>query len=425
MVVHERVRRPSGASGGIAARPGTHPARVAARLDGDLRAVPRGRRAGHSSPEVPGAAPRVPGALVTAAAWAWRLLVVGAVVWLVVRFLAGLTLVTVPIVLGLLLAALLQRPVLVLRRYLPRWLAALTVLVLALGLLAGVGYLVAWRVQGQTARLVDQAAGILGDLRARVADLPGIGAGSSSLVDRATQWLQAHESTVLTGALTVGTVAVEVVTGFVLTLFLTLFLLLDGDRIWAWCVRLRPRRVRPAANGAGHRAWRVLSGWIGGTALIALIHAVVIGTALWLLGVPLVLALAVLVFIGSFVPIVGAVVFGGFACLVTFVTVGLGKALVLLGVLLVEDLLEGHVYQPLIMGRTVRLHPVTVLLALAIGGELDGIVGAIIAIPLAAAVHAAVKYLTGIEDIDGGPLRDEDRMAPEPPPVAVRRPGPR
>src|SRR3954447_13396923 len=208
---------------------------------------------------------------------AWRLLVVGAVLWLVVRFLAGLTLVKVPIVLALLLAALLQRPVLVLRRYLPRWLAALTVLVLALGVLAGVGYLVAWRVRGQSARLVDQASGILGDLRARVADLPGIGAGSSSLVDQATQWLQAHESTVLTGALTAGTVALEVVTGLVLTLFLTLFLLLDGDRIWAWCVRLLPRRVRPAANGAGHRAWRVLSGWIGGTALIALIHAVVIG----------------------------------------------------------------------------------------------------------------------------------------------------
>jgi putative heme transporter len=365
----------------------------------------------------------VPAALATAAAWGWRVLVVGTVLWLVVRFLAGLTLVTVPVILSLLLAALLQRPTLLLRRYLPRWLAALTVLVLALAVLGGVGYLVAWRLQGESARLVDQASGVLDDLRSRLADLPGVGAGSSSLVDRATQWLQAHESTVLNGALTAGTVAVEVVVGLVLTLFLTLFLLIDGDRMWAWCTRLLPRRVRPTANGAGHRAWRVLSGWIGGTAIIALIHAVVVGGALWLLGVPLVLALAVLVFIGSFIPIVGAFVFGGLACLVTLVTHGLGKAVIFLAVLLVEDLLEGHVYQPLIMGRTVRLHPVTILLALAIGGELDGIVGAIIAIPLTAAVHAAVKYLTGIEDIEGRPLREEDRMAPEPPPVAVHPPG--
>jgi putative heme transporter len=394
------------------------PAHVRGRLH-----VPAADRRRRSAARGTAGAPRVPGVLATAAAWAWRLLVVGAATWFVVRFLAGLTLVTVPVVLSLLLAALLQRPTLVLRRYLPRWLAALTVLVLALGALAGIGYLVAWRVQGQSARLFDQASGILDDLRARLASLPGIGAGSSSLVDRATQWLQAHESTVLDEALTAGTLAVEVVAGLVLTLFLTLFLLIDGDRIWAWCVRLLPHRIRPGANGAGHRAWRVLSGWIGGTAIIALIHAVVVGAALWLLGVPLVLALAVLVFIGSFVPIVGAFVFGGFACLVTLVTQGLGKAVVLLAVLLVEDLLEGHVYQPLIMGRTVRLHPVTILLALAIGGELDGIVGAIIAIPLAAAVHAAVKYLTGIEDIDGRPLHDEDRMAPEPPPVAIDLPG--
>jgi predicted PurR-regulated permease PerM len=326
-------------------------------------------------------------------------------------------------VLSLLLAALLQRPTLALRRHLPRWLAALLVEVLALGVVGGAGYLVALRVEKQLPVLVDQAAEVLGRIRSLVGRLPGIGSGSTSLVDRLTAWLQSHDSAVISGALTAGTVLVEVVAGLVLTLFLTLFLLIDGDRIWSWLVRLLPRRVRPAANGAGHRAWRVLGGWIGGTALIALIHAVVVGTALWLLGVPLVLALAVLVFIGSFVPIVGAFVFGGFACLVTLVTVGLGKAVVLLAVLLVEDLLEGHVYQPLIMGRTVRLHPVTVLLALAIGGELDGIVGAIIAVPLAAAVHAAVKYLTGVEDIDGHPLRDEDRMAPEPPPVALRPPG--
>jgi predicted PurR-regulated permease PerM len=372
------------------------------------------------------AARQVPAPLVVTASWAWRLLLVGAVAWVVVRFLAGLTLVTVPVMLSLLLAALLQRPTLALRRHLPRWIAALLVEVSALAVLGGVGYLVAVRVQGQAAGLVDRAAQVLGQIRSLVAGLPGIGSGSTSLVDRLTSWLQSHGAELLSGALAAGTVVVEVVAGVVLTLFLTLFLLVDGDRIWSWLVRLLPHRVRPAANGAGHRAWRVLSGWVGGTALIALIHAVVIGLALGLLGVPLAFVLALLVFVGSFLPILGAVVFGGFACLVTLVSVGLGKAVVLLVVLVVEDLLEGHVYQPLIMGRSVRLHPVAVLLALAVGAELDGIVGAIIAIPLAAAVHAAVKYLTGLEDLDGRPLTDEDRMAPEAPPVTLRaasRPG--
>jgi len=369
---------------------------------------------------------QVPGPLVVTASWAWRLLLVGAVGWVVVRFLAGLTLVTVPVMLSLLLAALLQRPTLALRRHLPRWIAALLVEVSALAVLGGVGYLVAVRVQGQAAGLVDRAAQVLGQIRSLVAGLPGIGSGSTSLVDRLTSWLQSHGAELLSGALAAGTVVVEVVAGVVLTLFLTLFLLVDGDRIWSWLVRLLPHRVRPAANGAGHRAWRVLSGWVGGTALIALIHAVVIGLALGLLGVPLAFVLALLVFVGSFLPILGAFVFGGFACLVTLVSVGLGKAVVLLVVLVVEDLLEGHVYQPLIMGRSVRLHPVAVLLALAVGAELDGIVGAIIAVPLAAAVHAAVKYLTGLEDLDGRPLTDEDRMAPEAPPVTLRaapRPG--
>ena len=171
----------------------------------------------------------------------------------------------------------------------------------------------------------------------------------------------------------------------------------------------------------------MLSGWITGTAVIATIHAVVIGLTLWLLGTPLVAVLAVLVFIGSFIPIVGAFVFGGFACLVTLVTVGLRGALILLGVLIIEDLLEGHVYQPLIMGRTVKLHPVAILLAIAAGSVLDGVVGAIVAIPLAGSISAAVKYLRGIEDVHGNPLSDVDRMEPEPPPLALvpgRSPGP-
>jgi putative heme transporter len=357
-----------------------------------------------------------------AAAWSWRLLVVGAVVWFVTTYLARLPEVTVPVVLSLLLTALLHRPAERLRRHVPRSVAGLATLLAALAVAGGAVWLVQWRVRGQLGTLTAQAESILAELRDRVSGLPGIGSGSGSVVDRVTAWVQSHSATLVNGVVTAGTLAVEVVTGLVLTLFLTLFLLIDGDRIWAWLVRLLPRSAQPAVNGAGHRAWGVLSGWIVGTAIIALIHGVVIGATLQLLGTPMVVVLAFLVFVGSFIPIVGAFVFGGFACLVTLVTVGLQPALILLAVLIVENLLEGHVYQPLIMGRSVNLHPIAIVLVVALGGYIDGVVGAIIAIPIAGSVNAAVKYLRGIEDIHGNPLRAEDRMAPEPPPVALVRP---
>jgi putative heme transporter len=395
-------------------------ARAAARRT-TSSALVRPAAARRARPPRPGREPGVPAVLALAAAWSWRLLVVGAAVWFTTTYLAGLTELVVPVVLSLLLTALLHRPAELLRRRLPRWAAGLLTLLAALAVAAGVVWLVQWRVRGQAAGLVSQAEGILTSLQQRVSALPGIGGGSGSVVQQLTGWVRAHSSTLVSGVFTAGTVVVEVVTGIVLTLFLTLFLLIDGDRIWAWTVRLLPTAARPAVNGAGHRAWHVLSGWIVGTAIISLIHGVVIGAALWLLGTPLVLVLAVLVFIGSFIPIVGAFVFGGFACLVTLVTVGLRGALILLAVLIVENLLEGHVYQPLIMGRSVKLHPIAVVLAVAAGGFLDGIVGAIIAIPLAGSISAAVKYLRGIEDLHGNPLRAEDRMAPEPPPLALVR----
>jgi predicted PurR-regulated permease PerM len=381
-------------------------------------ALRRPRRPAGTAPARPRA--QVPATLALAAAWSWRLLAVGAAVWFAVTWISGLTVVWVPVVLSLLLAALLKRPTLWLRRRMPRWLAALLVLLGALLAVAGVGYVISLRVAGQSQELVNQAQDVLARLQDRVSSLPAIGAGGGSVVQRISGYVQAHGSTIVSGAFTAGTYAVEFVTGLVLTFFLTLFLLMDGDRMWAWLVRLLPRRAQPPANGAGHAAFRVLSGWITGTAIIALIHGVVIGLTLWLLGTPLAVVLAVLVFIGSFIPIIGAFVFGGFAVLVTLVTQGLVAAAILLGVLIVENLLEGHVYQPLIMGRTVRLHPVAILLGLAVGGLLAGIMGAIVAIPLIGALHAAVKYLTGIEDIDGNSLRDEDRMEPEPPPVVAR-----
>jgi predicted PurR-regulated permease PerM len=146
---------------------------------------------------------------------------------------------------------------------------------------------------------------------------------------------------------------------------------------------------------AGRAAWTTTTGYVRGTAVIATIHGSVIGLALYLLGVPLAVPLAVLVFLGSFIPFIGALVGGGLAVLVTFGTQGWLIALVLLGILLVESQLEVHLLQPLIVGRYVRLHPLAIGIAFAVGTVLAGILGAIIAVPIAAIVHQAWPALRG------------------------------
>ncbi len=372
----------------------------------------------------------VPPMLVSAASWSWRLLIVAAVFFGLVLLMNRLTVVVVPIFAAALLAALLHRPVGFLRqRQWPRTLSTWLVLFVAFAILGGVFYFVVLQVSAQYEQLISQLGGVAQKLDNLLQRLPG-GNGTNSkginvdnLVGQLTNWLEAHRSMVVGGVVTVGRVAGEVAVGVILTFFLTYFFLADGDRMWSWIVRLLPRTVAPSINGAGHRAWRVLSGWIVGTATIAAIHGIVIGSAMWLIGTPLVVPLAVLIFIGSFIPIVGAVLFGGIAVLVTLVTGGLVPALILLGVLLVENQLEAHLLQPFIVGRAVHLHPVAIVLVLTGAGVLAGVVGAIVAIPLIAAINSAVKYLTGVEDIDGRALGGVDRMQPVPPPRVAPLPG--
>lgn len=372
------------------------------------------RRTGPSDP--PSA--RVSPALVVAAAWAWRILVVGVVVYLLVTFLAGIPVISVPIFLAVIFTALLHRPVGFLRRLLPNWLAALVVLVGAVALIGGILGLVAVRIQGNAGTLTVQGQQVLQEARTIVHQLPGVGGGSADLLDKAQRWVQTNSTTLLSGLLSAARLTAELIAGLVLTFFLTLFFLIDGEQEWGWLLRLLPARARPVANGAGQRAFSVLTGWISGTAIIATIHAIVIGLALWLLGTPLALVLVVLVFFGSFIPLIGAFVFGGLAVLVTLLTVGLWPAaVILLAVMLVENLLEGHVYQPLIMGPAVRLHPVIILIALTVGGLLAGVMGAIASIPVTAAVSAAVKYIAGVEDIHGTPVAATDHRPPKPPSI--------
>jgi predicted PurR-regulated permease PerM len=337
----------------------------------------------------------------------------------VVLLFHRLYLVVLPVAFSMLLAALLHPLVLLLRRVgFPRPLATWGTLIITFLVLTAIGFFVVQRASSDYQQLVSQVDDVAGQLRHYVQKIPGSNnLQLQDLQNRLLTTFKSHTSAVASGLLTAGTVLGEALTGLIVTFFVTFFFLDEGDRMWSWIVRLFPVDVQPSIRGAGYRAWHVLSGWVVGTAIIAAFHGVVIGTVLFLLGVPLAVPLAVMVFLGSFIPIIGAVLFGGLAVLVTLVAQGPIAAVVLLAVLLVENQIEAHLLQPFIVGRAVRLHPVTIVVALTGGGLLAGIFGAILAIPIVASVHAAVKYLTGVEDVHGRPRRmDDDRMRPEAPP---------
>lgn len=345
-----------------------------------------------------GASVGIPHVLSVAVGWSWRLLLVGVTAYAGVQVLALLHLVVVPLIAALLLTALLRPLTAMLRRVLPAVAAAGLTLVVAAAILAGVGYVVALRAAPQIPALVDQLLTTVHQIRDALATSTSSAAGRSQLLGidtTITNWLHSNRGQAVAIATTGAGYLFEFATSLVLTLFITFFLLSDGERIWSWLLTPFTSRARTRTDRAGHRAWTALGGYIRGTAVIAVVHTVVIGVTLLLLGTPLPLPLAILVFIGSFIPIIGTLVAGGIAALVTLSALGWVPTLILLAVIAVEDQLEAHLYQPMIVGRYVRLHPLAIGLALVIGTVLAGIIGAIIAVPLAAVVHRAWPALLG------------------------------
>ncbi|HEX6577792.1 MAG TPA: AI-2E family transporter, partial [Jiangellaceae bacterium] len=195
-----------------------------------------------------------------------------------------------------------------------------------------------------------------------------------------------------------------------------------GDRIWAWLVRLFPRVARPRVDGAGKLAWRTLTQYVRGTVLVALFDGTLITILLLILGVPLALPLGVLVFFGAFVPLVGAFVTGALAVLVALVANGLVAALIVLAGIIAIQQLEGHVFQPFVLGRMVRVHPLAVVIAVAVGAYTAGIIGAVVAVPIVAVANTVLTYLlTGATVPSSAPPPSADDLPPEPAAAPRRR----
>jgi putative heme transporter len=351
---------------------------------------------------------RVPSWLATWAAWAWRLLVVLLGVSVLIVVATELALVTVPVILALVLATLAVPPARVLERIgAPPAIASLVVVlggfVLVVGGVAALvpSFLEQVRDLGPTVRdagirVLDWVeVGPLGLDRDQLADL------GNQLVEG----LQAQGGAVATGALSFVASLVEGVLAVILALILLFFFVKDGERIWAWMVARTPDVHRPTVVALGQRSWEALAGYVRGTALVALIDAVGIGLGLAIVGVPLVLPLAVLVFVGGFVPVVGAFVTGLLAVAVAFADGGGGQALIVLAIVVAVQQVESDILQPTIMRRAVRLHPVVVLAVLTAGAKLVGIVGAFLAVPLAAVASAVgnelrLRHETATDEIE-------------------------
>jgi predicted PurR-regulated permease PerM len=341
----------------------------------------------------------VPQALRIAAAWAWRLLVIGVLAYYLIKLVGNLRIVVIPLAVALLLSALLAPAVgLLLRLGVPRSLA--TAVVLVAGLAAVVGTITA---------VVNQFINGLPDLSENVTRgirqiqnwlRTGPMNLSDDQLDQAVQaaedWLNDNTTSLTNTTISTATTLFEVLTGTLLVLFSMFFFLRDGRRIWRFIVRLLPAGARWRVADAGSASWATLVAYVRATVLVAFIDAVGIGLALVLLKVPFAFPLAALVFLGAFVPIVGATLSGTVAVLIALVddNGGLVKALLVLAAVILVQQLEGHVLQPLIMGKAVAIHPLAVIVAIAAGVVLAGIVGALVAVPLVAVLNTGIRRLS-------------------------------
>jgi putative heme transporter len=356
----------------------------------------------------------VPNGLRVASAWSWRIVVVAAALYLLLRVAGYLTVVIVPVFVGLLLAALLQPGAAALRRRgWPSTLAAVTMLVVGLGVVAGIITLVVEQFAAGYTDLADQVGQGLTQIQDfAVRTFPISQNQINEAVASAQNAIVANRSLLTTGALTTATTVSEVFTGALLTLFTLFFFLMDGRHIWLWVVGLTPVNSQAYLDEAARRSWRTLISYVRATVVVAAFDAVFIGIGLLFLGTPLVIPLAALVFLGAFIPIIGSFLAGTVSVLVTLVAVGPVRALIALGLIVLIMQLEGHVMQPLLMGRAVSVHPLAVVLGIAAGVLVGGIFGALIAVPVIACTNVAGTYLS---------RRDEGPRPPQPDTRRARR----
>ena len=370
------------------------------RTEEKLRSTPRPVATGAERKKQVEAAIPVP--VEIAGQWAWRILAVVGVLVVFGLLIIQLRDIVIPLMVALLLSALLVPLVnFLIRHHWPRGLAVALAMVGTLAIIGGLVFLIVWQVRAGYPALQERSLAAYDDFRDFLATSPL--AISNKEFDGYVQQAIASfdQSTLLSGAAQVGTTSLHVLTGFLLTLFATLFILIDGKGIYAWITRLFPRKAREAVRDSGRAGWLTLTTFVKVQIFVAGVDAFGIGLGAFIIGLvsgipggfPLVIPITIAVFLGSFIPVVGAVVSGVLAVFVALVFLGPIPALFMLGVVLLVQQIEGHVLQPLVLGSAVKVHPLAVVFAVAAGAGIAGIPGALFAVPLVAVLNVMVNYL--------------------------------
>jgi len=360
----------------------------------------------------------VPAWLNTAAAYSWRMLVVGAGLVVLALAFGKLRLILVPVIGALFLTTVLSPPARWLRRRgLPPLLATWIVFLIALAALFGIGLGLAPSVGHEFNQLghdlnqgVKQAEHWLetGPLHLSKKQV-------SSYVTKAQNSLTTNRSKLIQGALSGVTVILQGAGGILLALVLTFFFVKDGDQIGVWFFSIFDERRAADLRVVGAKAWATLGGYVRGTAANGLVNAVVLAIGLLILRVPLVVPIALLTFVGGFIPLVGAIASGIVAAMVALVAKGPVAAGVVIGITVLIHNLEGYLVGPLVLGRAVRLHPIAILLALVTGTILLGIIGAFVAVPITAIALAVQSHYRSarLHVVEVTPLRSGSLVLPD------------
>ncbi|WP_454859872.1 AI-2E family transporter [Promicromonospora soli] len=367
----------------------------------------------------------VPPAIRAAASWSWRMLLIGAFIAAALYLITLLKTIFIPVAVALLLTIMLTpvRRLLNERLRLPRALSAGLTLIGLIVVVAGLITLAGQSIANGFADLTTQAVSGFNELWAQVSATFGLENELQSYSQDILDQLEAQQGAIVSGALGAAATAGSVLVGALIALFCTFFFLHDPRGIWSWVVGLLPTSARERVNQAGRRGAVTLAAYTRTQILVAAVDAVGIGIGAVFFVPSLALPIGILVFVGSFVPVVGAIVTGAIAVVVVLVSNGWVAALIMLGVVLLVQQIESHALQPFLMGQAVSLHPVAVILAVAAGSYAAGIVGALFAVPLAAVLNTVILYLNGHDKFPE--LGDEDALpirwrAADAPPIPLR-----
>jgi predicted PurR-regulated permease PerM len=339
---------------------------------------------------------RVPYGVDLAAAWSWRFLVVVAAGYVVAQAIAMFAVVVLPLVIALLLSALVVPVVdLLVRSRMPRGPAALLVVIGSIAMVAILLTFAGQQIANGASDLATQVVTGLEQIKEwlKTGPLHASDSQINGYIKSAQDAVTSSNKEIVSRLTQVTTAVSHIVAGVFIVLFGTYFFLADGRRIWAWVVRIFPRASRERADSSGRIAWTSLTAFVRATVLVAFTDALGIMIGAAILHVPFVFAIGVLVFIGAFVPLIGAFLSGSVAVLVALVDHGPVIALIMLGVVVGVQQLEAHVLQPFLMGRLVSVHPLGVIIAIAMGVLVAGIAGALVAVPFTAAANAVVLHL--------------------------------